>query len=165
MNFKPFNSYWWKDFYYTQISSRLRPGQGWLTRKIPKTWVDKDVLFEIVILESVKHHVEKDYGLGFEPEDYEKSQANPEYPEHQKQFDREIKANYELITQKLPELQKELDAAWDKIPHFDLDDINSRAAGDYEKIYGDVNRLEKEIDDIRTSIMLWAVRNRGSLWT
>lgn len=165
MSFRLFKSYWWKDFFYNQISSRLQPRQRWLTKQIPRTWTDKDWLFELVILESIKHHVEQDYGLGFEPGDYEFSQNDPEYPEHQKQFDKEVKTNYDLITQKLPKLQKQLDAEWEKVPHFDLDEINSRAAGDYDKIYGKTDRLEKEIDAIRTDIMVWAVKNRGKLWS
>ena len=48
---------------------------------------------------------------------------------------------------------------------FDLDDINSRKEGDYEKIYGEVNRIEKEIEDLKSLIMEWAVKERAKIWT
>jgi hypothetical protein len=162
---KLFNSYWWKDFFYNQVSSRIWPCQRWLTKQIPRTWVDKDTLFELVILESIKHYVEKDHGLGFEEGDYEFSQNDPEFPEHQKTFNREVKANYDLITQVLPKLQAELKAAWAKVPHRELDDINTTTKADFDATYGEVERLEKEIHNMQTRIMLWAVANRGSIWT
>ena len=36
---------------------------------------------------------------------------------------------------------------------------------DYEKIYGEVDQKEKEITNLKTEIMVWAVTNREKIWT
>jgi hypothetical protein len=159
-----FKSYWWRNFWYEQIDSRFFPRQKWLIKKIPRTFCDKDILWEICILEGIKHYVEKDYGLGYDIGDYEFSQNDPEFPEHQKKFDKEVKENYDLIKIELPRLELLLEKKWDKIPHYDLDDINNPKKT-YEERYGEVDRIEKEIDDIKTRIMVWAISKRNCIWT
>ncbi len=138
------------------------PRQKWLIKKIPNHWIDKDTLWEICVLEGIKHYVEKDGGgLNFE-------ESDPLYPEWQKIFDKEVKKYYNLITKKLPELEKELKEAWEKIPHFRFvnrkDEFNV-APNTYEKTYGEVDCLEKEIYDLKTEIMIWAVNKRDYIWT
>jgi hypothetical protein len=152
-----FNSYWWRDVWYKQISSRFRPRNKWLTNKIPRTWCDKDTILEIAVLESLKHYVDKDGEDCFEVIDTE--------CEWQRDFYKEVRHNYELITHKLPALQKELDTEWDAIPKIDWKDINRGNKEDYDKKYGKINRLEQEIYDLQTEIMVWIVKNRNGLWT
>jgi len=155
-----FNHYWWKDLWYTQISSRICPRQRWLTKKIPRTWIDKDYLIELVIFESIIHYVEKEKCfevLNFEPDN--------DGPNGQYHFLKEVEAMYGFITLKLPQMEKELEDAWKRVPDFNLNDINSRKEGDYEKIYGEVNQIEKEIKDLKTLILEWSVREREKIWT
>ena len=159
-----FNRHWRRDFWYSQISARLWPRNKWLTKKIPRTWVDKDTILEIAVLESLKHYVEGEEALGKDMCHFESSQADPSFPEWQKEKDREVKHYYELTTIKLPALQKELEVEWDNIPNTDLSAVNVTKL-DYEARYGKVNRLEKEVEDLQTEIMVWVVKNRGSLWT
>ena len=85
--------------------------------------------------------------------------------ESQREFYGEVRHNYELTTQKLVALQKELDAEWDKVPHRTLADLNKSTKDDYERMYGNIDRLEKEIYDLQTEIMVWTVKNRNGLWT
>jgi hypothetical protein len=70
---------------------------------------------------------------------------------------------YNYITVILPILEKELEDAWKKVPHFDLKNINKKI--DYEEIYGEVDLKEKEIANLKTEIMVWAVTNRDKIWT
>lgn len=142
----------------------LNPRQRWLTKKIPYHWVDKDRLWEICILEGIKHYVEQDNGLGYEPGDYESSQADPTYPEHQAEFDREVKSAYEEITKTLPGLEKRLEEAWKKVPCRDLTMLPLPPI-DYHAVYGETDRLEEDINNLKTRIMVWAVTNRGKIWT
>ena len=86
-------------------------------------------------------------------------------PEWQAEFMREVKRYYELATQKLVALQKELEAEWDAVPPRTLADINKSTKDDYERMYGKINRLEQEIYDLQTEIMVWVVKNRNGLWT
>jgi hypothetical protein len=152
-----------KDAWY-KIRDFFYPRQDWLFKKIPNHWIDKDTLWETCILEGIKHYVEEDGGLGWEAGDYEKSQSDPDYPEWQKKLDKEVKENYDLITHTLPSLERDLEIAWSKVPHFDLSS-GFCTKDSYEKTYGEVDRIEKEISDLKTKIMIWAVTNRASLWT
>jgi hypothetical protein len=151
--------WWWKarDFF--------SPRQRWLTKKIPNHWVDKDTLWEICILEGIKHHVDHDAGL----RGYETSQTDPEYPEHQKVFDRETKEMYDNVVHYLPALEYRAKEAWDALPKRDLlTSINLNqywSKGDYETMYGEIDRLEAEVAALKTKIMVWAVTNRASIWT
>lgn len=153
-----FNHYWWSDFWYKQFSSRFRPRNKWLTKKIPRTWVDKDTILEICVLESLKHYCDVDGEDCF-------NVLSCDSPESQAEFMREVKRNYELITQKLPALQKELDAEWDAVPEFRWQDINNGDKAAYDAKYGKIDRLEEEIYNLQTEIMVWIVKHRNGLWT
>ena len=147
-----FNHYWWSDLWYKQFSSRWRPRNKWITSKIPRTWCDKDTILEICVLESLKHYVDLDGEDCMNVIDTE--------CEHQREFYAEVKRNYELITQKLPALQKEMDVEWDRIHK-----LNNGDEMTYEEKYGESDRLEKEIYNLQTEIMVWIVKNRNGLWT
>jgi len=155
--FRPFSHFWWSDLWYKQFSSRLRPRNKWLTKQIPRTWQDKDTILETCVLGALKHYVE--------PEGEDCMNVIDTECEYQREFYGEVKRNYELITQKLAALQKELDAEWNNVPHRTLDDINKSTKDDYERLYGKINRLEQEIYDLQTEIMVWIVKNRNGLWT
>jgi hypothetical protein len=144
----------------------FNPRQKWLIKKIPNHWMDKDGLWELCILEGIKHYVEQDYGLGWEPDSFEKSQKDPEYPESQKQFDREVKAAYDRITVELPKLEKQLEEEWDTVPKFDINDFNSRKnQRSYTETYGDIDRLDAEIYKLKTEVMVWAIQRRDCIWS
>ncbi len=153
------------DFLYKQISCRFNPRNLWLINKIPRTWVDKDTIIEICLLECIKHYVEGEGALEY----FEDGQKDPEYPEHQKIRDRQIKENYELATKKLPKLESQLQKEWEKImflkPGEDLLKYLNDTSKSYEEKYGEINRLEKEIHDLKTKVMVWVVENREYLWT
>lgn len=155
--FRPFSRFWWKDVWYTHVSSRLWPRNKWLTKKIPRTWSDKNHLLEIVVIECLKHYVDKDGENCF----------NVIVTEHEsyREVYIELKKYYELATVKLPALQKKLNEEWDKVPHRSLADINNSQPGDYDRIYGSINQLEKEINDLQTEIMVWVIKNRAWLRT
>ena len=153
-----------KDWWY-KVRDFFVPRQRWLTKQIPNHWIDKDTLWELCILEGVKHYVEKDGGLGFDDDwraCFARSQCDPEYPEWQKEFDREVFFNYEMITTLLPELEEKLKIAQDKIPHREIGQPLEKS---YEETYGEVDELEKKIGDLKTLVMTWAVKNREKIWT
>ena len=152
---------------FDKICYWLKPRQKWLTSKIPNHWIDKDTLWELCILEGIKHYVEKDNGLGYGEnwlEDYNFSQNDPTFPEWQKKTNRETKEKYDLITKTIPHLELQLKSAWDKVP---MPNFNNyiKDKNTYEETYGEVDKLEAEIDKLKTEIMVWAVTNRHSLWS
>ena len=139
----------------------LNPRQKWLTRKIPNSWIDKDTLWEICILEGIKHYVEQDGGLEFYEVNHD---FDPTYPEWQKAFDIKVRFYYEMITKKLPDLEKQLEETWKRVPPVVIQDFKHIKI-DYNKTYGEVDRIEKEIHDLKTEIMVWAVTQRDFIWT
>ena len=159
---------WRLRYYWYDVRDFFAPRQRWLTKKIPNSWIDKDTLWELCILEGIKHYVEKDGDLGFDDDwrkNFAQSELDPTYPEWQKEFYREVFFNYEMITTILPELEAELEKAWKKVPHRAIDDICKPLEGTYEENYGEVNKLEKKIADLKTTVMVWAVKNREKIWT
>jgi hypothetical protein len=153
-----FYKQWWRRIWYEHISSRLRPRNKWLTKQIPRVWLDKDHLLEICILGALKHYCEESGEDCF-------NILCCDNPPEQAEFMRELKHNYELATQKLVALQKELAAEWDAIPPVDWKDLNRGTKGDYDRKYGKIARLEQEIYDLQTEIMVWVVKHRNGLWT
>jgi hypothetical protein len=153
-----FNSHWWSNVWYKQFSARFRPRNKWLIKQIPRTWCDKDTILEIAVLGSLKHFCEVDGEDCF-------NILSCDSPESQAEFMAQVKHNYELIIHKLPTLQKELDTEWDAVPKADWKDLNQGTMGDYDKKYGKIDRLEQEIYDLQTEIMVWIVKNRNGLWT
>ncbi len=113
---------------------------------------------ETCVLGSLKHYCEEEGEDCF-------NVLSTTNPPDQSEFMREVKRQYELTTQKLVSLQKELDAEWDNVPHQTLADLNKGTKNDYDRLYGNIDRLEKEIYDLQTEIMVWVVKNRNGLWT
>lgn len=145
---------------YRQIWHNIRdwfnPRQRWLTKKIPNHWVDKDTLWEICILEGIKHYVEGERCF----------EILADNPEDQKKFLDEVRENYRLITEVLPSLEQGMELAWKEIPFRGLDQINKGMSKfEYDMTYGIVDKFEKEIADTKTKIMWWAVTNREKIWT
>lgn len=134
------------------------PRQKWLTQKIPRVWQDKKNIIEICLFESLKHFVSKDgedcFGVLLSGE---------KCHEPQRTFMREVQENYNIITIDLPELEKQLAEEWKNFENFQesfTKDIQS-----YEEKYGEIDKLEKEISDLKTKVMVWIVNNREELWT
>lgn len=156
--FRPFSHYWWSDVWYKQVSSRLRPRNKWLTKQIPRTWQDKDHILETCVLGALKHYCEVEGEDCF-------NVLCCDNPPWQKEFMGKVKHYYELATQKLPALQKEMEHQWEILPHRGWQDINKERDPEYDRISDRIEELEKEIYDLQTEIMVWVVQNRNGLWT
>jgi hypothetical protein len=124
--------------------------------------MDKDHIIEICVLESLKHYIEGEEALGKDMCHFQSSQDDPSFPGWKKESDREVKKQYELVTIKLDSLEKQLKIEWNNVPTRNWRDVTKL---DYEQTYGKIDRLEKEIYDLQTEIMVWVVKNRNILWT
>jgi hypothetical protein len=162
---------WWSDLWYP-VSRTLFPRQRWLTKKIPNTWVDKDWLWELCLIEGLKHYVEQDGGNGWfdvldDDSKWKDEFTGEEYQAASRKFHREAKEHYDLVTKTLPALELQNKAAWDAIPPetFDLKNLNDPNRPPYHITYAEVDRTQKEIDDLKTKVMLWCINNRASIWT
>lgn len=155
--------FFWDDLRYT-ISAWFKPRNKWLTKKIPKRWQDKDTIFEICIFEGIKHYAEEEVGIEWlsNPDRWKGEQF---VPQNQIDFENEVYNYYKLITEELVRLEKEMDDAWSKVPFVPLEEWNKPGRPSYEERYGKVDKLEREIYNLKTKIMVWAVTQRESMWT
>jgi hypothetical protein len=135
-----YRNYWW----YRKVSTFFNPRQKWLTKQIPNTWCDKTTLIPQLNFAMIVHFV--DVEKCFENTVYDDS------PEHIK-FASELKECYNFIKVVLPELEKQRDASYP-----------TTYTGDYYKDYGELNRLEKIIDEETTKWLVWIVTNRNHFW-
>lgn len=150
------NKYFWRELYYT-ISAFINPRQKWLIKKIPRHWIDKDGLIEMVLFESLKHFVEEEKCL--------EVLHNSEPPE-QKKFIDEVRINYKLITEKFPELECQIDMEFEKFPKLNFKNcIKELNAGNTLNRYDKINKIEKELGELKNQVALWIVTNRGGMWT
>jgi len=148
--------YKYKQIWY-DIRDWFNPRQKWLIKKIPNHWVDKDTLWEICILEGIKHFVEKEKVFDVWCNDN---------PPEQAEFIKEVRENYRLVTEVLPSLESGMEMAWKDVPPTDFSKINrGMTSFQYDMTYGVIDRYEKEIVELKTKVMWWAVTNRNKLWT
>lgn len=129
----------------------MKNQQKWLTDKLKGAWMDKDLIIEIVLFESLVNFVEEEKGLenidyGW-TEELEKGHVSEEYVENLALCQRELMHAYKYIKEKRPKMIKELEEL-----------LN----GDDVKKYFE---LVKEIQDEDTVIMTIIVEHRGFLWT
>lgn len=85
------------------------------------------------------------------------------YTEEQKVSAEKLKQIYSWAKTERKKKEYEMWAAYPN-PTPSLDDINNQKYK-YEELYGEVNRLEKFIDDKDTEYLTWIVQNREYLWT
>jgi hypothetical protein len=158
----------WDSFWYEQISSRLRPRNKWLTKKLPRTRCDKVELITIVLYEMIIHFVEEE--KCFERLEYR------DIPEEEKII-KEIydwaktgrKAFIEKIDNSYPPLEE---TGFESIKTGEVDELGrpyyelkSKSKKSYEELYGELNKLEAEFTSIDNKYLSWIVLNRERLWT
>jgi hypothetical protein len=137
-----------KDFWYNQVSARLRPRQKWLTDQIPKTWADK-----VWLIPNVNFYMVIDFVEGekcFDQTDYDAS------GEEGVRFAKELKECYKYVKTERASLEELLSESYP-----DRDTMT----GDYSVDYKEVNRLEKLITETDTKWLVWIVTNRDFFWT
>jgi hypothetical protein len=151
---KIFCKWFWKDFYYKQISSRINPRQKWLIKKIPRTYCDKVELIRILLYECIIQFVEKDGEDCFNVVDWE-------WNKDVKDEGDKIKEIYNWIKIERPLKEKEM---WASYPEADIFNLNKNKKS-YEEKYGRVNELEKYIEDKDEKYLIEIVKLRRCLWT
>lgn len=145
--------YFWRDLKY-KISCLFRHRNQWVIDAIPREWRDKDTVFEEVLFAGIINFVEG-----------EKALETIFWKDNHKAKIIEI---YNWAKTGRHELEKQINDAYPEIQYFDKHgkwNYNSVKSGDYEKLYGEVDRLEKLLDDTNTKHLGWLIENRKILWT
>ena len=152
-----FNKYFWKDLWYDQISSRVRPRQKWVYKCLPRQWQDKDSVVRLVLFECIIHFVERE--KCFETIVWT-------WGDGSKKVVAKIREIYDWIKVVRPQMEAKMWDAYPPMRKIDvLDWVKASTKEEYESKYGEVDRLEKYIDDKDTEYLQWIVVNRSSLWT
>ena len=171
------NKYFWYDLKY-YISAFFNPRQKWLTKKIPKRWMDKPELIWLVLSEILVHYVEKEEGL-YSPdrykEDLEKGHITQEYFDGIVKRDKELRAAYDYIKSK-PELEKQLQDAYPERGSFEdtfVKDGEHYRMRTCEELYGcsfaeaykEVHKIEAKIQKEDQKALQTIIKYREYLWT
>jgi hypothetical protein len=130
----------------------INPRNRWATDVIPNHWSDKTYLIPQFLFAAIIHFV-----------DGEKALETTVWP---KKKEKELLEAYAWAKMGRKEFQDKIDKAYPEIPkNADaLDWMNSRKET-FEELYGEVNRLEAELEKIDTKHLTWIVKNRQILWS
>jgi hypothetical protein len=143
--------YWKVRIAYTKANDYIRhsinPRQRWLTKQIPKCWVDKVNLIPDLNFAMVVHFVEGEEAL--DVTDWDGTS------EKHSQFAKELKDCYDYIKVRRPDLQKQLDNSYPN---------EETMTGDYHVDYAEHTRLEVLLNKEDTKYLVWIVTNRDYFW-
>jgi hypothetical protein len=162
----PFHSFWrWeiKGRYY-KVRDYFFPRQSWVMGGLPKSWMDKDAVITQVLFNCVIHFIEKEEALT--TVDWAGS-----FPEGEK-FCEELIACYNWAKSGHAQMEEKMSAAYPptrsfeemfvKLPNGNSQYISSEKS--YEEEYGEVNKIEKELDETDEKWLTWIIQNRKYLW-
>lgn len=164
--------YHWS-YYWTRLKDKIKYSfvnrQRWLTKKIPRTWRDKDSLIEIVLFECLKNYVEGEIG---KEELFNKNRWDLGFPlKQQLKFEKELKIHYNLLTITLSNLENNLNSEWKKISDDGYRQLSNNSITlssayriSYNKKYKKVDLLENKINNLKDKLCEWIILNRRSMW-
>ena len=126
-----------RDFYWKHIKTIWSPQHGRIRKAVPRHWMDLDTVLQNVNFEIIKSFYEDEYVAG--TVDWEHTGGDAA------QFATWLEWAYVYITSHRPALEKRIDAAY---PH-----------------YKKVEKLEKEMEDQDTDVLMHLVKWRRHMWT
>jgi hypothetical protein len=167
----PFVPHWADLYYYEKIRPVFIPRNSRYRKVIPRNWTDVTSLIKIVNFEFIKGFYEGEYLHG--NTDWEGTGI------HAVEFARWLESAYDYITIERPQLEKDMDNAypplrpieeWFEVCETDksgkIKILKMKDDGKtYEEKYGEVNRLEKLINDKDTEILIQLIKYRGFFWS
>jgi hypothetical protein len=162
----PFHSFWrWevKHRYY-KIRDFFFPRQSWVMKGLEKNWVDKTELIPQLLFKCIIHFIEEEEALNFTDWDnsFEGGQA----------FRLELIECYHWAKWGRKDKQEELNKAYPPAKPFremfikqgDGNYVMKPSEKSYDELYGEVNKIEKELDETDEKWLTWIVQNRKYLW-
>jgi len=161
--------YSWNMWYHDCIKPIFKPKHSRLRKAIPRQWRDITSLIVDVNFEFIKAFYEDEYIDGI---------VDWSATEHHKEFADWLESSYKYITIERLNLEKEKDNAYPKHEgeFFDsfekITDEQGRTLYQmkddripYDVKYGEVNRLEKLIEEKDTEILTQIIKRRDYFWT
>ena len=161
--------YSWNMWYYDKLRPIFAPKHSRLRKAIPRQWCDITSLIVDINFEFIKSFYEDEYVDGV---------VDWSATEHHKEFAVWLEQSYLYITKERLVLEKQKDEAYPKRDGCLLDafeevtDERGRKLYQfkddgipYDVKYGEVNRLEKIIEDKDTDILIEIIKRREYFWT
>jgi len=160
-------------FWYEEISTRINPRQKWLTNVIPRRFSDKTQLTLTVLYAMIIHFVEEE--KCFETVNWADSWDGGA------EFALKLKEVYDWAKEGRVAFEKRIEEAYPKNLKFEfkplynpdgtktkylsMKRVGEHANKTFEELYGEVNRLEMELQAKDSEYLTWIVQNRQFLWT
>lgn len=160
--------YRWRMYYCDHIKTIFKPNNNRLRKAIPRQYSDISGLVVDVNFEFIK---------AFYEDEYKADIVNWEATEHHSEFVKWLEVAYTYITTERPQLQKDLENAYP--PCRPLDEMFEPAIDEngkkmfrmvddgvpYEVKYKEVNRIEEEIENKDTEVVIELIKRRNYFWT
>jgi len=161
--------YSWNMWYYDKLRPIFAPKHSRLRKAIPRQWCDISSLIVDVNFEFIKSFYDEEYVDGV---------VDWSAYDHHKEFANWLEQSYLYITKERLELEKQKDEAYPKKDGclFDAFEEVTDERGrklyqfkddgiPYDVKYGEVNRLEKLIEEKDTDILIQIIKRRDYFWT
>ena len=160
--------YRWSIIYYDKIKPIIKPKHCRIRKSIPRQWCDITSLIVNVNFEFIKAFYEDEYVDGV---------VDWTATEQHKEFAEWLEGAYKYIDKERPLLEQQKENSYPKSPSIDdmfepFVDDNGRKMFKmkddgipYDVKYGEVNRLEKLIDEKDTEILTQLIKRRDYFWT
>ena len=156
------NKYFWTDLWYTQVSSRIKPRQRWLTKQIPRTWLDADSVIELCVFESLIYWWTQDGGeemSRFQFENDDEFCTEERKNERKEVYDR-LLAAYNWATSG----RKNAMADYENLLNtFSRSDFLDRKFD--RELFNEINRLETKCIESDTFYLKEIIELRKYMWT
>jgi hypothetical protein len=160
--------YRYRLYYYDYIKPFFSPSNKRIRKAVPREYRDVSSLIVDINFEFVKAFYEDEYKAGI---------VDWEATEHHKEFAHWLELSYKWITQRRPQLEKDLENAYPPTRDFDTmfeakTDHNGKKVFElkddgvpYEVKYKEVNRIEEVIKTKDTELLTELIKRRDYFWT
>jgi hypothetical protein len=160
--------YRWRMYYYDYIKPLFSPSNKRIRKAVPRDYRDVSSLIVDINFEFIK---------AFYEDEYKADIVDWDATEHHKEFAHWLELSYTWITQRRPQLEKDLENAYPPIRDFDAlfepkTDENGKRVFEfkddgipYEVKYAEVNRIEEVIKTKDTEILTEIIKRRDYFWT
>jgi len=160
--------YSWNMWYYDKLRPIFAPKHSRLRKAIPRQWADITNLIVDVNFEFIKCFYEDEFIDGV---------VDWSATEQHREFALWLEESYLYITKERPELEKQKEDSYPKMAAFDklfeeIVDENGKKMYQmkddgipYDVKYGEVNRIEKLIEEKDTDILIQIIKRRDYFWT
>lgn len=149
-------SYHFKFWYYDHVRPIFRPANKRIRKAVPRTGADITSLIETLNFEMIKAFYEDEYLADIV--DWTATDG------HQA-FATWLEGAYQYVTVERVDLQQQLTNTYPDINFGDYLKIDKDPKQRYQDLYGEVNRLEKLIDERDSQVLTELIKFRHYMWT